>query len=152
MGIDIEVLYGNERLPYGAKLTKEERAERRKFLARRWRNKNSDIVSERNHYWHVRYRQTKPYIATCYICGKKFNAPRDWYKTCPECLQKIHDDFANRMEKRRKNVAARKEKYDKIVELLLQGDLNQMQIAKLVGTTQATVSYVKQTRLKGGTQ
>lgn len=76
-----------KRLKYGSlkQMTPEEQRKHKRELQKEWRANNKGLVSRRNHYWYERYKERKPFVATCIYCGKQFNATRKYYKTCPEC-------------------------------------------------------------------
>ena len=138
-----------KRLEYGAykKMTPEQKAEHRRALEKDWRDKHKDIVSKRNRYWYERYRATKPFIATCMCCGKQFNATRDYYKTCQECIDERHLNYILTVQERQERVKKRKQTYEDILDLRSQG-LTQTTIANMLGVTQSTVSYIIRTRNK----
>ena len=142
-----------KRLEYGAYklMTPEQKAERRRALQKEWRAKNKDVVSRNNHYWYERYRERKPFIATCIYCGKQFNATRNYYKTCPECMDERHLNYMLSVQERKLRIEKRKQIYEDILDLRSQG-LAQTKIADILGISQSTVSYIIRTRgtKKGG--
>ena len=140
-----------KRLKYGAikQMTPEEKRKHLRALQKNWRDNNKDIVSRKNHYWYERYKERKPFVATCGYCGKQFNATRNYYKTCPECADERHTRYVLMLKEREMRVAKREELYDNIVFLRNQG-LKQTDIAAILKTTQSTVSYILRTRNKDG--
>lgn len=130
------------------KMTPEEKLLHKRKLQKEWRDKNKDVVSKRNRYWYERYRATKPFTAICMRCGKKFNATRDYYKTCQECMDEKHLNYTIFVQERKARVEEREKKYKDILYLRSQG-LKETQIANILKVTQSTVSYIIRTR-KGG--
>ena len=138
-----------KRLEYGAykKMTPEQQAAHRRAWQKQWRDNNKALVSERNHYWFERYKRTKPFIATCIFCGKRFNATRKYYKTCPECRDERHTRYVTMLKERKMRVAEKEEFYKDIMRLNKLG-LKQTDIAAILNTTQSAVSYILRTRNK----
>lgn len=136
-----------ERLKYGASklMTPEEKIQHRKMLAKRWRDNNKDVVSQRNHMWFVRYKRTKPFLATCTICGAEFNAMRDYYKMCPVCRKERHDKHKKAIAERKARVKKKNAFYEKVIHYRQLG-WTQVQIAKKLKIGQARVSYICLTR------
>lgn len=79
-----------KRLKYGATkdMSPEEYKEYKRNLQRSWRKRNKKLVKERNHNWWIYYKETKPRVCICKYCGNEFNAPRNYYKVCPDCRNK----------------------------------------------------------------
>ena len=138
-----------ERLAYGAfdKMTPEQQKEHKRALQRKWRAENKDVISRRNHMWYLRYKTTKPFVATCMFCGKSFNATRSYYKTCPECTDSKHTNFIIRTKECEARSAQRNIKYNEVEKLHKQG-FTQRQIADALSITQSGVSYIITKRKK----
>jgi predicted transcriptional regulator len=79
-----------KRLKYGATkdMSPEEYKEYKRNLQRSWRKRNKEWVKEHNHDWWIYYKENKPRICICKYCGNEFNAPRNYYKICPDCKNK----------------------------------------------------------------
>ena len=69
-------------------MSPEEYKEYKRNLQRSWRKRNKKLVKERNHNWWIYYKETKPRVCICKYCGNEFNAPRNYYKVCPDCRNK----------------------------------------------------------------
>lgn len=136
-----------KRLEYGAYklMTPEQKLERKRMLQKRWRLLNKDKVSENNHKWFVHYKKTKPFMATCAFCGKNFNATRDYYLTCPDCMKARHDNYVKSVLARKTRVKAKEDLYNQVLAYHDLG-LTQTDIAGVLNISQSRVSYIINTR------
>ena len=138
-----------ERLEYGAfnKMTPEQQKEHKRALHRKWRAQNKEVVSKQNHAWYLRYKTTKPFVATCIFCGKSFNATRSYYKTCPACRDSRHENYFIKTKELKARNKKRKIKYNEVETLYKQG-FTQRQIADLLAISQGSISYIIRTNKK----
>ena len=132
-----------KRLKYGATkyMTPDEYKQYKRDLGKRWRKNNKAKIKAKNKYYAELYKQTKPCECICKNCGRKFNAPRKYYKLCSQCLEENHYIA----EVKRKTVALKQEEriaeYKEIVRMSKQG-FTQMIIAETFGRTQSGISSI----------
>lgn len=129
-----------ERLPYGASksMTDEEKLLRKRYLHKRWRDNHPDFCKAQSKYYYALYKQTKPKTCVCKYCHQEFNAPRDYYKICPNCLsapKKTH--LLNKLKAEKRKL--RLHRIEVALKLYGQG-LSQIKIGALLGVTQKCVS------------
>lgn len=119
-------------------MTPEQQIEHKRMLQRRWRAKHKNWVKAQNHKYYEIYKKKKPCVVVCKYCGKEFNAPRKYYKMCPDCLNAPKPTHLKEIEKAKK--CAEKELFREEVRKCYASGLSQDNVAKLFGITQKTVS------------
>lgn len=84
----IDFIYHRYRMPNGSskRMSAESYKRWKLYLRWRWLHEHPGYVTAQNRYYHQKRQIEKPYISVCKKCGKEFNAPRNYYKLCPECL------------------------------------------------------------------
>ena len=129
-----------KRLPYGAtkNMSPEEYKEYKRELQRRWRKEHPEYMKENNRHWYRFYQRVKPRVCVCKFCGQEFNAPRSYYKICPECRNKPskHKLLLMARAERKKT---RQELQVKAIEMYKKG-LFERQIAEKLNVSQKCIS------------
>lgn len=132
-----------KRLKYGATkyMTPDEYKQYKRDLGKRWRKKNKAKIKAKNKYYADLYKIIRPCECICKICGRKFDAPRKYYKLCPQCLKE------NRYiaEVKRKTIALKQEErraeYEQILVMRRMG-IRQRVIADALGRSQSGISSI----------
>ncbi len=132
-----------KRIKYGSSkyMTEEELKEHTRQLHRNWCKKHPEWVKSRNRHYFELYKETKPCVCVCVKCGKKFNAPRKYYKMCEHCVEKWHKDAQKRRE------AISKRRIDNLFEIqeilrMAHEGWSQTIIAETFGRSQSGISTI----------
>lgn len=132
--------YGFKRMPKASRYSMTEKSYRRwkLYLRWRWMSQHPDYAKEQNKYYNKLYQKTKPCVCICINCGKEFNAPRKYYKICPEChkIPTKHELYVKEMAKRRKE---RQEMIEEVKYWYSKGETQEV-LAEDFGVTQKTIS------------
>lgn len=109
-----------------------------RYLRWAWCQKHTNFVKQQNKYYNNKRETEKPYISVCKKCGKEFNAPRNYYKICPECRLKPSAHQIKMQERAER----KKEKIDTIkeVQLWYKSGITQEVLALDFGVSQKTIS------------
>ena len=136
-----------KKLPHGMvkKMSPEQQKERKRLLQKIWRQTHPEYVKAENHKWALYYVKNKPFICTCKICGEQFNACRNYYVRCPNCIQKRREAWREHVlelkENAKEKAENKKQRNKTILELNKQGFL-QKEIAQKLNMRQRTVSAI----------
>lgn len=133
--------YALYRMPKGINktFTKKQKEIWKRYLNWRWKKNHPDFIKIENLHWYKYYRKVKPFVCICKKCGEKFNAPKKYYKTCPECLTapSLRDvERRQILERKIKRAAIREQVYN----IYITGEITQEKLAEIYNTSQENIS------------